>query len=210
MNDQKIAGKVYCSEDISLIENYDKAKNDNTQVWVIHHRLETHKYKDRKREEWIERDESVPQKELKALGLYYNRPAKELIFMTRPDHQKLHNRLLYSSVEAREYMAKQLLGKNKGKTHTEEEKIKMREAWQLRHEQGYVSPNRGRHMSEEQKRKISEAKRGKPRPPVSEETRRKLSEQARRAAIGRHYYNNGVRNIRTYSCPEGFVPGRIK
>ena len=34
----------YCSEDISLIENYEKAKTDNFKGWVMHHRLETHNF----------------------------------------------------------------------------------------------------------------------------------------------------------------------
>ena len=38
----------YCCEDISLIENYDKAIEDKTQYWHCHHRLETH-YKNGKR-----------------------------------------------------------------------------------------------------------------------------------------------------------------
>jgi len=32
--------KRYCCEDISKIENYEKAVNDDTQTWDIHHRLE--------------------------------------------------------------------------------------------------------------------------------------------------------------------------
>ena len=32
--------KKYCKEDISLIENYEQAVNDNNQMWVCHHREE--------------------------------------------------------------------------------------------------------------------------------------------------------------------------
>ena len=32
--------KQYCCEDITLIENYDKAIADETQVWDCHHRDE--------------------------------------------------------------------------------------------------------------------------------------------------------------------------
>ena len=32
--------KRFCNEDISLIENYDKAIVDNTQTWHCHHRAE--------------------------------------------------------------------------------------------------------------------------------------------------------------------------
>lgn len=78
---------------ITKIENYEEALNDDTRLWVCHHRLETHKYKDRKRKEWVLRDESVPAKELKALGLYFDRPPEELIFLTRSNHNKLHWKL---------------------------------------------------------------------------------------------------------------------
>ena len=33
--------KAFCKDDISLIENYDKAIADKTQVWHCHHRRET-------------------------------------------------------------------------------------------------------------------------------------------------------------------------
>lgn len=32
--------KRYCCEDISKIENYDKAIADTTQVWECHHKME--------------------------------------------------------------------------------------------------------------------------------------------------------------------------
>ena len=32
--------KLYCSEDISLIENYQEAISDQTKMWDIHHRQE--------------------------------------------------------------------------------------------------------------------------------------------------------------------------
>ena len=72
-----IMSKYLCKEDISLIENYESAINDNTQVWDCHHRNEItmNKTKD----------------ELKELHLYYDRPASELIFLTRSEHCKLHS-----------------------------------------------------------------------------------------------------------------------
>ena len=32
----------FCCENISLIENYDKAISDEKRLWCCHHRLETH------------------------------------------------------------------------------------------------------------------------------------------------------------------------
>lgn len=66
--------KKYCCEDISLIENYDKAINDPSQTWDCHHRRETVYTAD----------------ELIEIGEYYNRPAVELIFMTKADHNSMH------------------------------------------------------------------------------------------------------------------------
>lgn len=74
-----IAKKVYkfCCEDISLIENYKQAIADKTQVWHCHHRKET--------------DDGFSRKKLIKMGLYFNRPANELIFLTNSEHITLHN-----------------------------------------------------------------------------------------------------------------------
>lgn len=68
--------RKYCCEDISLIENYQEAINSD-EKWDCHHRLE------------IELNKSV--QELKDLNLYFNRPANELIFLTKSEHIKIHN-----------------------------------------------------------------------------------------------------------------------
>lgn len=82
--------KKYCCEDISLIENYYKAINDKTQVWDCHHRLEIHG------------KILLSANELKDLDLYYNRPAYELIFLTKQEHHELHanNRPIESKLKA--------------------------------------------------------------------------------------------------------------
>ena len=67
--------KAFCKDDISLIENYDKAIADTTQVWHCHHRRET----------------IFSKSDLIEIGEYYNRPAAELIFLTPTDHRRLHN-----------------------------------------------------------------------------------------------------------------------
>lgn len=68
---------LYCCEDISLIENYEAAINDETQTWHCHHRFEI--------------DLGLSMKELNDRNLYYNRPASELIFITKAEHHRLHN-----------------------------------------------------------------------------------------------------------------------
>lgn len=62
---------------------------------------------------------------------------------------------------------------------------------------------KGKHHSEESKRKVSEAQIGKPK---SEEQKRKISETLK----GRKRYTNGIVEIFIKGeCPEGFWPGRI-
>ena len=63
--------------------------------------------------------------------------------------------------------------------------------------------HKGKHLSEESKKKLSEANKGKK---LSEETKKKLSE-ARKSL---HWFNNGKISKRAKECPLGFVPGRIE
>ena len=70
--------KKFCCEDISLIENYDIAVADTTQTWDCHHRGE------------ILPCGRFSIADLKKFGLYYKRPASELIFLTKAEHIRLH------------------------------------------------------------------------------------------------------------------------
>lgn len=79
--------KEFCCEDISLIENYKQAINDETQIWHCHHRLETDEYKSK--QQLIDEEK------------YYKRPAKELIFLTDYDHRSLHSSILQQKEETR-------------------------------------------------------------------------------------------------------------
>ena len=65
----------YCNESIKLIENYEYAVSDKTQIWYCHHRLE---------ENGFTRNELIDK------GLYYNRPASELKFVTKSEHNSIH------------------------------------------------------------------------------------------------------------------------
>ena len=69
----------YCTEP-EKIENYERAKKDNFKGWHCHHRLETHSSDGERREV------DIGYKKLKALGMYYNRPPEELIFLTTREH----------------------------------------------------------------------------------------------------------------------------
>ena len=125
----------YCCEDLSQIENYEVAISDKDNVWVLHHRRETHD-KDGK-----VLKAAIPMKELKLQGLYFGRPASELIFMRESDHQKLHTSLQ-----------------------------KFEGGWK---------------RTKEANEKVSAARKGK------------------------HYYNNGKITVLRFTCPDGFVEGRL-
>lgn len=75
--------KYYC-KNYENIENYEKAKDDNFKGWCIHHRLETHN------SDGERRLVNISAAELKALGMYWNRPADEMIFLTESEHKSLH------------------------------------------------------------------------------------------------------------------------
>ena len=120
----------YCKEDLSKIKNYDKAIADTTQVWDCHHMTET----------WW----NCSKQELIDNECYYNRKACELIFLTRAEHNRLHN---------------------KGRTLTEETRRKISESM------------KGNTHSEEHRRKLSEAHKGKR---YTDETRKNMSDAAKR------------------------------
>ena len=97
--------KNFCNEDISLIENYEKAIADLNQTWHCHHRREL----------------TTSRKNLLEIGEYYNRPANELIFLTKAEHTALHNKGIPPSEETKRKMSIA----RKGKILSEETKQKM-------------------------------------------------------------------------------------
>lgn len=149
INEKKV--RRFCNEDISLIENYDKAMTDMAHTWHCHHRLEVG-----------EDGEIISMDDLKKYGLYYDRPASELIFLTRSEHKSLHSKNI--SQETRKKLSESMKGKQNflGHHHTEEHRRKISEAM------------KGKVRSEEHCRKLSEARKGKYHP--SEEAKKKISE----------------------------------
>ena len=113
----KKVGRDLC-KDITKIENYEIALNDKTASYVCHHRLEIR--------EVLGRVVYISSRELMGLGLYYNRPPEELIFLERKYHRHLHN-------ASKEFRNKQSLAKK-----------------------GWKNPRKGCHLTEEQKRNMSE------------------------------------------------------
>ena len=179
------------------IENYEKAKADNFKGWDCHHRLETHN-SDGKR-----RDVDISVEELISIGMYFDRPAYELVFLPSSEHISLHKK-------GKTYF--------KGKHHTEEAKKKISEAQKGENNSMHgKSPwNKGKKMPEEYCRKNSESHKGKPSPNkgkhLSAEIKKKISDTLKgkpNATKGRHWYNNGIKNIMSKECPPGFMPGML-
>lgn len=154
-----------CRDDISKIENYDKAINDKTQTWDLHHRLEL----------TLDGEFALTAAQLKMHDMYYNRPYYELIFLTRSEHIRMHN--LAQSSETKEKRVNSLIGHS----ISEETRRKISEAAIRQNRTGKNNPMYGKHPSEETRRKISEANKGKLKGiSKSIEHRRKISESAKR------------------------------
>lgn len=109
--------KNYCNEDLSNIENYELAVND-TKMWDCHHRLEITEGKKQTKKELIEQ------------GLYYNRPASELIFLSHIEHARLHRSCVNQWKDKHHSEETKLIlsAKLKGMKRSEETKRKMRES----------------------------------------------------------------------------------
>ena len=122
--------RKYCRDELSKIENYDKAIADTTTTWHLHHRLEL----------TLDGEFALTVSQLKMHDMYYNRPYYELIFLTPAEHIQLHS--MNRSEEARRKISEV----KKGKHHTDEARQKMSEAAKHR------SP-----ISDETRKKMSEA-----------------------------------------------------
>ena len=151
--------KSYCCEDISLIENYEEALADKTQTWICHHRL------------GIELNKTPD--ELKAMGLYENRPACELMFLTEFEHKSLHAKQ-YWTQDNREKQSEKM----KDKIITEEQRkkcsIAAKKRWESQDEREKQSKRRkGKKDSNETRAKKSASKKGLK---LSEEHRKHISE----------------------------------
>lgn len=176
----------YCREDISLIENYELAANDLTQTWEIHHRAE------------ILPCGVYSPETLMEFGLYWKRPASELVFMTKGKHKGLHN----SSKP----------GTMLGKKLSESTKHKMSLARKGKSAYWNIGNNHwlGRHHTEETKKKISEARMGQPSWNKGIKASAESVQKMKQSHLGKHWWNNGSVEVCQKECPDGFVSGRLK
>ena len=147
----------YCNEDISKIENYYEALNSD-EVYDVHHRLE------------LDTGKYISAEELISSGLYYNRPANELILLSHSAHATLHNNFGYPEKGIK------ISRSRKGHPVSKETREKIRNS-RLLHNSLLTEEEWKKEYacSEETKQKISVANKGRKLKPISEETRAKLS-----------------------------------
>lgn len=126
------AAYAFCREPIENIENYEEAVNSK-EKYVCHHK------------------NGAPftgfsKMDLIKMKMYYHRPASELIFVSESEHMKLHRKGIKMSDETKKKISDSKTGKtpwNKGKPMSEETKQKLSKSI------------RGRHHTEETKKKMS-------------------------------------------------------
>lgn len=106
----------FCKDDISKIENYEKAIADTSHTWDLHHRLEL----------TLDGEFAHSAKELRRLGMYYHRPYFELIFLPQAEHIRLHNKL--RSTESSKNMITINTNFWKGKAKSAEQRKKISDA----------------------------------------------------------------------------------
>jgi len=112
--------KKFC-KDFENIENYNEAVADTTKTWHCHHRLEI-----------SPTGKIFSVIRLTELGLYYNRPSNELVFLTPTEHKKLHmqkyRKVMRNSMEGKhqsEYQKQRTSEVHKGKINSTETRAKI-------------------------------------------------------------------------------------
>ena len=165
---------AFCVEDISNIENYEQAINDKTQTWDCHHRAE------------ILPCGRFSVDDLKKFGLYFNRPASELIFLQRAEHIRIHNTGRQVSNDTKQkisFTRKERIASGEivvdtSACHTQEANAKISEKATERYKDQTRHPMFGRQLSDETKKMISEANSGRI---LTDEHKRKISEGVKSA-----------------------------
>lgn len=176
--------KKFCKDDISLIENYDKAIADTTQTWDCHHRDEI-----RILPSGIVALMSMA--ELKENNRYFDRQANELIFLTHSEHSKLHKKFPPESL-LKFYAS----GYMKGYRHNLETKKLISEKCKETYN------NKSDIEISKMKMKISDK--------LSKYANTALGKfNLSKATKCTTWYNNGIINKRCSECPVGFVKGRL-
>lgn len=184
--------KKYCGEDISLIENYEAAATDTSEIWDIHHKREI---TDNKSKRQLIKD-----------GLYYGVPACELVFLTRAEHIRIHQIERMKAEENRIKLSKQAKGENNpmyGHQRSDETKEKISNTRINRIKAGLIKVDTSSCHTDEANRKISE------------KAKARLANPANHPLYGTTYIwvNDGFKNFRwpkEKPVPANLSTGMIK
>ena len=187
------SAKKFCCEEFYLIQNYDKAIADTSQTWHLHHRAEI-----------LPCGKFTPQ-DLDKFGLYYNRPASELVFLTKFEHNSIHTIARWSGRSHTNEAKAKMRNAKLGKKATDDAKKNMSEA-----HKGSKNGFFGKHHSEEAKKKMSEARIGKPSWNKGIKPSAESVQKMKQSHLGKHWWNNGIIEVNQKECPEGFVCGRLR
>ena len=186
---QRQTWRHYCTDPLDKIEHYEEALAECFKGWCIHHRLE------------IQQDKRVSRQELKDKGLYYDRPASELIFMRKREHHRLHN-----ADEGNFWF---------GKSMPEEVKNKISQTRLQRIANGEIKVDTSCLHTPEVRAKISIANKKrladkKNHPMYGKRQSQESCQKNSLAQRGRHWWNDGVSCKRAKECPgPEWKPGRI-
>lgn len=77
--------KAYCCEPVDRIQGYEQA-TASPELFACHHRFE---------------EMGLSREDLKEMGLYYNRPACELVFVPFDEHNRFHSGIIPSEASMR-------------------------------------------------------------------------------------------------------------
>ena len=177
--------QMYCAQPIELIENYEKAVNDTTQVWHCHHVWETML--------------GYSKDELIAMNEYYGIPACNLIFLTSSEHTILHKKGKHIPEKTRIKISES----QKGKYVSEESRKKMSES------------HKGKKLSDETLKKLSDIRKGhittdetKKKISKSNSGRKRTKEQCKRISdslIGKFNNKNTSKPILQFTLDGEFI-----
>lgn len=184
----------YICKHRELVENYDEAMLDDTQMWDLHHRLETHFSDGSERPS----NAFLSKEELISLNMYWHRPPEELIFLRKSDHYKLHGK---------NEQSRRNISLGKGGTGILKSKIaiiKLSNYWDSyieyytsiyykhsEHERR-VKTTKGRVLSEETKLKMSQAAKGRVRIQSEEEKQRRREKIRKLRTLYESYKEKGI------------------
>lgn len=130
-----------------------------------------------------------------------NNDPENLIFLSKSEHNSLHNKGKLNP----------MYGKHPKDVYSPE----VYETWRAKCKGSWTKLNKARTgilLTDEHRKHISEGTKLRfITQGCSLETRQKLSKSklGNKSLTGRHWYNNGTKNVAAFECPEGYVPGKL-